>query len=211
MKIVLINGSPHQKGCTYTALGEVAKTLNEEGIASEFFWIGTKPFSGCIDCGSCRTKGKCVIEGDCVNEFVELAKTADGFIFGSPVHYGAASGSIKPFMDRAFFSDLRSHGNAFFLKPAACVLSARRAGTTAAFDQLIKYFTISQMPVISSKYWNMVHGSNPEEVMQDLEGLQVMRVLGRNMAWFLKCKEAGIKAGIPFPQQEENIKTNFIR
>lgn len=211
MRIILINGSPHQKGCTYTALEEIAKTLTEEGVDSEFFWIGRKPISGCIDCGICRSKGNCSIQNDCVNDFVELAKTADGFVFGSPVHYGASSGAIKPFMDRAFFSNMRAGGNAFFLKPAACVLSARRAGTTAAFDQLIKYFTISQMPVISSKYWNMVHGSNPEEVRRDLEGLQVMRILGRNMAWFLKIKEAGIKAGVPFPKQEEKLKTNFIR
>jgi multimeric flavodoxin WrbA len=210
MKVILVNGSPHEKGCTYTAIDEVAKTLNDEGIDTKIFWIGTKPISGCIDCGGCRSKGKCAIT-DCVNEFVELAKTADGFVFGSPVHFASASGAMTSFMDRAFFSNLCSHGNAYYLKPAACVLSARRAGTTAAFDQLNKYFTLSQMPVISSKYWNIVHGQKPEEVKQDLEGLQVMRVLGRNMAWFLKCKEAGIKAGVPFPKQEKNIATNFIR
>jgi multimeric flavodoxin WrbA len=210
MKVILVNGSPHANGCTYTALEEVAKVLNEESIETQIFQVGVKPISGCLGCWTCGKIGKCVIT-DCVNEFTALAKTADGFIFGSPVHYAAASGAITSFMDRVFFSDMLSGGKSFYLKPAAGVVSARRAGTTAAFDQLNKYFSISQMPVISSKYWNMVHGTNPEEVKQDLEGLQIMRVLGRNMAWFLKCKEAGIKAGIPFPKQEENQRTNFIR
>ena len=205
MKVLLVNGSPHSKGCTYTALQEVAKTLNENGIETEFFHIGTKPLSGCIACGKCETTKRCIFT-DRVNEFLDLAKDADGFIFGSPVHYASAGGSITSFMDRVFFAD----GSSFRLKPAAAVVSARRGGTTAAFDQLNKYFTISQMPVISSKYWNMVHGFTPEDVMKDLEGLQIMRVLGRNMAWFLKCKEAGRKAGIPMPEQEELIWTNFI-
>jgi len=205
MKVLLVNGSPHSKGCTYTALQEVAKTLNENGIETEFFQIGTKPLSGCIACGKCETTKRCIFT-DRVNEFLDLAKDADGFIFGSPVHYASAGGSITSFMDRVFFAD----GSSFRLKPAAAVVSARRGGTTAAFDQLNKYFTISQMPVISSKYWNMVHGFTPEDVMKDLEGLQIMRVLGRNMAWFLKCKEAGLKAGIPMPEQEELIWTNFI-
>jgi len=205
MKVLLVNGSPHSKGCTYTALQEVAKTLNENGIETEFFHIGTKPLSGCIACGKCETTKRCIFT-DRVNEFLDLAKDADGFIFGSPVHYASAGGSITSFMDRVFYAD----GSSFRLKPAAAVVSARRGGTTAAFDQLNKYFTISQMPVISSKYWNMVHGFTPEDVMKDLEGLQIMRVLGRNMAWFLKCKEAGRKAGIPMPEQEELIWTNFI-
>ena len=205
MKVLLVNGSPHSKGCTYTALQEVAKTLNENGIETEFFHIGTKPLSGCIACGKCETTKRCIFT-DRVNEFLDLAKDADGFIFGSPVHYASAGGSITSFMDRVFYAD----GSSFRLKPAAAVVSARRGGTTAAFDQLNKYFTISQMPVISSKYWNMVHGFTPEDVMKDLEGLQIMRVLGRNMAWFLKCKEAGLKAGIPMPEQEELIWTNFI-
>lgn len=207
MKVLLVNGSPHAKGCTYTALQEIAKTLEEEGIAAELFHIGTKSISGCTACGVCRKIGKCVIS-DCVNEFRELAKDADGFIFGSPVHYAAASGALTSFMDRLFYSD---RSQSFYLKPAAAIVSARRGGTTAAFDQLNKYFTIAQMPIISSKYWNMVHGNTPEQVMQDLEGLQIMRVLGRNMAWFLKCKEAGLKAGIEFPQRETGIATNFIR
>lgn len=210
MKVLLINGSPHAKGCTYTALCEAAKVLNEEGIETEIVQLGAKPISGCIGCGSCRTKGKCFID-DGVNDFVARAKNADGFIFGSPVHYAAASGAVTAFMDRVFYSDANSGQKAFYLKPGACVISARRAGTTAAFDQLNKYFTIAQMPVISSRYWNMVHGNTPEEVLQDKEGLFTVRTLGRNMAWFLKCKEAGEKAGIPLPKEEEPARTNFIR
>jgi multimeric flavodoxin WrbA len=210
MKVLLVNGSPHAKGCTYTALEEVAKTLNAEGIETEIYQIGTKPLSGCTACGSCRENGRCKIP-DRVNEFLDIAANADGFVFGSPVHFAAAGGAITSFMDRVFFAGMRSAGRIFRLKPAAAVVSARRAGTTAAFDQLNKYFTISEMPVISSKYWNNVHGFTPEDVRKDLEGLQVMRVLGRNMAWFLKCKKAGIKAGVPFPEREEPVSTNFIR
>ena len=206
MKVILVNGSPHKFGCTYTALKEIADTLKEENIESEIFHIGTKPISGCLGCGGCRTAKKCVIN-DCVNEFVELASKADGFIFGSPVHYAAASGAITSFMDRAFDSGSKN----FYLKPAACIISARRAGTTAAFDQLNKYFTISQMPIISSIYWNMVHGSTPDDVKQDAEGLLTMRVLARNMAWFLRCKKAGEEAGVPMPEQEKRVFTNFIR
>lgn len=210
MKVILVNGSPHPNGCTYTALEEVAETLNSEEIETEFFQIGAKPMAGCIACKNCAKAGRCVFN-DCVNDFLDIAKAADGFIFGSPVHYAAAGGSITSFMDRVFYTDLCSGKQSFYLKPAAAVVSARRAGTTAAFDQLNKYFTLAEMPVISSKYWNMVHGSKPEDVKQDLEGLQIMRTLGRNMAWFLKCKEAGIKAGIPFPEHEKNLRTDFIR
>jgi multimeric flavodoxin WrbA len=210
MKVLMVNGSPHPKGCTWTALNEVGMVLNKEGIDTDIFHIGTKPLSGCTGCRSCVEKGKCVFD-DSVNQFLELSASADGFVFGSPVHYAAAAGSMVCFMDRLFYSDLGSGRNSFYLKPAAAVISARRAGTTATLDQLNKYFLIMQMPVISSQYWNMVHGSQPEDVMQDLEGLQTMRTLGRNMAWFLKCKEAGIKAGVPFPVCEERLRTNFIR
>ena len=210
MKVILVNGSPHVKGCTYTALDEVAKSLNKEGIETEIFHIGNKPVSGCIACKTCAKTGKCVVD-DKVNEFRELAAEADGFVFGSPVHYASAGGAVISFLDRVFYSDMCSGKRSFYLKPAAAVVSARRAGTTATFDQLNKYFTISEMPVISSKYWNMVHGHTPEDVQKDLEGLQVMRILGRNMAWFLKCKEAGSKAGVPLPEREESIATNFIR
>jgi len=211
MKVLLVNGSPHVKGCTYTALMEVAQTLGEAGIETEIFYIGTKPLSGCIACGKCAELKRCVFN-DRVNDFLDLAKDADGFVFGSPVHYASAGGSMTSFMDRVFYTDLCSNSRSFYLKPAAAVISARRAGTTATFDQLNKYFTLSEMPVISSRYWNMVHGTSPEDVMKDLEGLQIMRVLGRNMAWFLKCKEAGMNAGVPFPkQEEERIRTNFIQ
>lgn len=209
MNILLVNGSPHPKGCTYTALQEVAGTLNAEGIETRLFQVGTKPLAGCIACKKCAELGRCAFS-DAVNEFVDLAVDADGFVFGSPVHYAAASGAITSFMDRVFYSNSMSGRNAFYLKPAAAVLSARRAGTTAAFDQLNKYFTISEMPVISSRYWNMVHGAEPEDVKKDLEGLQTMRVLARNMSWFLKCKEAGRNAGVPLPVKEEVIRTNFI-
>ena len=210
MKVLLVNGSPHEKGCTYTALMEIAGTLEKEGISTEIFWIGNRPISGCIDCRTCIERKKCIFE-DKVNEFLAIAKNSDGFIFGTPVHYASASGAMTSFMDRLFFADMLSGRKSFCLKPAAAVISARRAGTTATFDQINKYFTISQMPIISSRYWNMVHGATPEDVKKDLEGMQIMRVLAKNMAWFLKCKEAGTKAGVPFPEQEESIFTNFIR
>lgn len=210
MKVLLVNGSPHEKGCTYTALSEVAKTLNEEKVDTEIFWIGTKPLAGCIACKSCAKTGHCVFN-DRVNEFLDIAGNADGFIFGTPVHYGAAGGAITSFMDRLFYSNMLGGRQSFYLKPAAAVISARRAGTTATFDQLNKYFTISEMPIISSRYWNMVHGAKPEEVEKDLEGMQTMRILARNMAWFLKCKEAGKVSGVQPPVKEEITFTNFIR
>lgn len=206
MKVILVNGSPHKEGCTYTALCEVSKSLNENGIETEIINLAGDDIIACRACGACAKLGRCVID-DKVNEFVEKAKEADGFVFGSPVHYAAASGILTSFMGRAFYSGK----GVFAFKPAACVVSARRAGTTAAFEQINKFFTISQMPIISSRYWNMVHGSKPEDVLKDEEGMQIMRVLGRNMAWFLKIKEAGEKAGILTPEQEENIRTNFIR
>lgn len=210
MKVILVNGSPHEKGCTFTALGEVAGALQSEGIDTEIFQVGMKPLAGCIACRKCRETGKCVF-GDRVNDFLEVAGSFDGFVFGSPVHYAAASGAITSFMDRAFYADSQAGKKSFYLKPAAAVASARRAGTTATLDQLNKYFGLMEMPVVSSRYWNMVHGTTPDEVRLDLEGMQIMRMLGRNMAWLLKCKEAGIRAGIPFPAREENVYTNFIR
>jgi len=210
MKVLLVNGSPHKKGCTYTALTEVAETLKKEGIKTEIFWIGIKPLAGCTACMTCSKKGRCMFD-DSVNEFLDIAKDADGFIFGSPVHFAAASGAMTSFMDRVFYTDLMAGRQSFYLKPAAAVVSARRAGTTATFDQLNKYFTIMEMPVISSRYWNMVHGAQPKDVAKDLEGLQIMRILARNMAFFLKCKEAGLKAGVQLPVREENVWTNFIR
>lgn len=207
MKVLLVNGSPHEFGCTYTALAEAAKTLENEGISTEFFWLGTKPLSGCIGCGTCRKAGKCVFD-DKVNEFLEKAKEADGFLFGSPVHYAAASGALTSFMDRAFYAGAKE---LYALKPAAAVVSARRAGTTAAFEHINKYFTISEMPVISSCYWNMVHGSKPDDVKQDEEGLYTMRLLAKNMAFFLKCKKIALENGLTLPEKEPRVFTNFIR
>lgn len=211
MKVLLVNGSPHKEGCTYTALTEVEKSLNKEGIETDIFWIGNKPISGCIACKACVKLKKCVFNNDKVNEFIEIAKDYDGFIFGTPVHWAAASGAIISFLDRVFYADSCGGRKSFYLKPAATVISARRAGTTATFDQINKYFGILQMPIITSQYWNMVHGAKPEEVKQDLEGMQIMRTLGKNMAFFLKCKEAGIKAGVKLLEVEPTVFTNFIR
>ena len=208
MKVLLINGSSKSKGCTYTALTEVEKQLQKQGIETEIFHIGTKAISGCLGCGVCHTKGRCFMK-DSVNEFLDKVAESDAFVFGSPVHFASASGNLTSFMDRVFFTDLAS--KAFNNKPAAAVISARRAGTTATFDQINKYFTMSNMPIVSSQYWNMVHGATPDQVKQDLEGLQTMRTLGRNMAFLLKCKEAGLKNGVKMPEQEAAIFTNFIR
>lgn len=212
MKVLLFNGSPHKNGCTYTALNEIAKTLKEEGIDSEIYQIGTGSITPCRACYACSKLGKCVINDDDVNNFIDYAKDFDGFIFGSPVHYGSACGGITAFLDRAFFTAFQSgRGDIFLHKPGAAVASARRAGTTAALDQLNKYFAITQMPMISGRYWNMVHGATAEQVEQDLEGMQNMRILARNMAWHLKCLEAAKNAGVSMPKTEETVFTNFIR
>ena len=211
MKVLLVNGGPHKNGCLNTALEIVAKSLNEEGIDTEIFWIGVKPIAGCIACKTCAKTGKCIFD-DVVNEFVEKAQEVDGFIFGSPVHYAGATGAITSFMDRVFYSaSLGGKSDRFLFKPASTVISARRAGTTATYDQLNKYFGITQMPIISSRYWNMVHGATPEEVKKDEEGIQIMEILGKNMAYYLKCIQAGREKGIEPPKQEETHYTNFIR
>lgn len=211
MKALLINGSPRRQGCTYTALSEAASALNEEGIEADFYWIGNKPIGGCIGCFQCANKKQCVFD-DKVNEFTKLATNYDGFIFGSPVYYSGMNGSLMSFMDRVFFSATAQEPHPFRFKPAAAVVSARRAGTTSALDQINKYFFHQQMPIAASRYWNMVHGNTPEEVKQDEEGMQIMRYLGRNMAWLLRLKEAGEAAGVQTPKQEEKrIATNFIR
>jgi len=206
MKVILVNGSPREKGCTYTALCEVAGVLQKNGIETEIFHVGTKPISGCLACGKCFRTGKCIID-DCVNVFLEKVPGADGFVFGSPVHYAAVSGQLASFMHRVFYG--KSH--MFRGKPGAAVVSCRRGGAATAFDQINKYFTISGMPVVSSQYWNQVHGSTPEQVVQDEEGMQTMRTLGNNMAWLLKCIEAGREKGILFPEGEKPLRTDFIR
>lgn len=208
MKVLLVNGSPHENGCTARALTEIKVTLEECGIEAEIFNIGNGAIAGCRGCRACFTLGKCVIE-DKVNEFAELCKSADGFIFGSPVYYASANGALIAFMDRLFYSDKCGKNNYFAFKPAAAVASARRAGTTPTLDQLNKYFAISSMPIITSTYWNEVHGSTASEVEQDLEGLRTMRNLARNMAWFLKMKEAAADVG--HPVVEYKPFTNFIR
>lgn len=206
-KVLLVNGSGNEHGCTFTALSEVAAALEQEGVETEIFQLGKGAIRDCIGCGGCRKTGACVFDDDMVHEFVEKAKTADGFVFGTPVYYAHPSGRILSFMDRVFYSS----GAVFAFKPAAAVASARRAGTTASLDVMNKYFSISRMPVVSSNYWNMVHGNRPEEVKQDLEGLQIMRGIGQNMAWLLRCIEAGKAAGISYPESEAKVRTNFIR
>lgn len=211
MRVLLINGSPNEKGCTFTALSEVGKALREAGAEADHFWIGRGDVAGCTGCDACEKLTGCV-KDDVVNRFTALAGNYDGFVFGSPVYFSGMNGAMMSFMDRAFYSGTRAGKSLFAYKPAAAVVSARRAGTTSALDQMNKYFLYAQMPVIPSRYWNMVHGNTPEEVLRDEEGLQIMRVLGRNMAWFLRLKEAGEAAGVPLPEQEaRRISTNFIR
>ena len=206
MKVLLVNGSPHEHGCTYTALNEMEGVFAKHGIETEIFWIGIRPISGCMGCNQCLESGRCCMT-DSVNLFLDKAEKADGFIFGSPVHFASAAGALTSFMDRVFYGRAKMFSN----KPAASVASCRRGGSTTTFDQLNKYFTISNMPVVSSNYWNAVHGNTPEEVAQDIEGLQTMRILGRNMAWLLKCIEAGKQAGVNPPAFEARTNTNFIR
>ena len=204
MKVILVNGSPHEKGCTYTALKEIENTLNNQDIESEIFWLGNKPISGCLGCGSCLKTGKCFIN-DKVNEFLDKVEEADGFIFGTPVHFASASGMITSFMDRVFYG----RSNLFKNKPSAGIVSCRRGGASSTFDMLNKYFSMNNMPIVTSQYWNMVHGNKPEEVEQDLEGMQTMRTLANNMAWLLKCINAGKKAGIELPKNETIVRTNL--
>lgn len=207
MKVLLINGSPHEKGCTYTALAEVVKGISEYGVETEIFHIGRSIVTGCTECGGCTGKGRCAFTQDTVNAALDKAEGCDGFVFGSPVHYAGVSGNMKSFLDRLFYAG----GGLLAFKPGAAVSSARRAGTTATFEQLTKYFAINSMPIVSSHYWNMVHGHDPSETMQDLEGLQIMRALGRNMGWLLRSIEAGKKSGVDMPAREQRIKTSFIR
>ena len=207
MKVLLVNGSPRAKSCTYTALTEVAKALEADGIETEIFQVGAKPVRDCIACMKCRELKKCVFDDDVANALIEKAKTADGFVFGSPVYYAHPSGILLSVLDRAFYAG----GYAFAGKPGASVVSARRGGTAASFDVINKYFGITQMPVVSSSYWNMVYGKTPDEVRQDEEGLQTMRNIGHNMAYLLKCMQAGKEQGILPPQNNVSVRTNFIR
>lgn len=206
MKVLLINGSFRRHGCTYTALCEVAQILNINGIETEIFHVGSKAIRGCMGCGVCREKGECIDNSDAVNECLKLFKEVDGVIIGSPVHYASGSGLITSFMDRLFYA---SNFDKRF-KVGASVVSCRRGGASATFDQLNKYFTIAQMPIVSSQYWNSVHGNTPEEVRRDLEGMQTMRVLGTNMAFLIKSIALG-KEEYGLPDIEAKLTTNFIR
>jgi multimeric flavodoxin WrbA len=203
MKVLLVNGSPREKGCTYTALCEVDSALEKNGVQSEIFHIGAGAQQGCVACFKCREIDKCVFDDKIYDELSAKMTAADGIVIGSPVYYAGPNGSLCALLDRVFFSS----GDNFYHKPAAAVVSCRRGGASSAFDRLNKYFTISQMPVVTSQYWNSVHGHTPDEVRLDLEGLQVMRVLRNNMAWLLKS----IESGSPPPASEEKrVFTNFI-
>ncbi len=205
MKVLLVNGSSRPNGCTATALSAVEKALIAEGIDTETLFIGNEPLSDCIACGKCRQTGACVFD-DIANRLAKKALACDGFVFGSPVYYAHPSARLQAVLDRAFYSASRN----FAFKPAAAVLSARRAGNTASFDVINKYFTLSCMPVVSSTYWNHVHGAEPEQVLQDVEGLMTMTNIGKNMAWLIKCIELAKQSGLNHPVNEK-VFTNFIR
>ncbi len=209
MNVLLLNGSPNESRCTYTALRAVANELEANGIETEFAWIGTDAIRGCIGCGGCakRGEGRCIFDDDVVNGLIEKAVSADGLVIGSPVYYAGANGALLSVLDRMFYAA----GAKLRFKPGAAVASARRAGTTLTIDQINKYFQINCMPVVSSNYWPMVHGQSADDVRKDEEGLQIMRILGRNMAWMLQSLEAARAAGINAPEVEPKIKTNFIR
>jgi multimeric flavodoxin WrbA len=206
LKVLLLNGSPHKNGCTHTALTTVAEELTSAGIEARIVHMGTKPITGCMACRKCMDTGYCVIEDDPVNEIVDLLKESDGFVVGSPVYFAAPNGTLCSLLDRVFYYK----AGAYALKPAAAIVSCRRAGSTAALDQLHKYFMLASMPVVSSVYWNMVHGDTPDDVRQDAEGLQIMRMLGKNMAWLLQCIHAS-RDSVALPRTEKRIFTNFVR
>ena len=204
MKVLLINGSPNAHGCTYTALSEVAKTLEENGISTEIVHVGHLKIRGCISCGKCTPDGHCVFD-DIVNEVGDKMRAADGLVVGSPVYYASSNATLNALLDRMFFSNRTD----LTMKVGACVVSARRGGCSSTFDQLNKYFTISGMPIASSQYWNSVHGFTPDDVRKDREGLQVMRALGRNMAFLIKSIALG-KEQFGLPEKEKRVATNFI-
>lgn len=206
MKVLLINGSPNEHGCTYTALSEVASALNQQNVETEILYLGKTPIAGCIACGKCYESGKCVFQ-DKVNDVLDKIEEYDGLVLGSPVYYAGPAGQLCAFLDRLFYcSKGRMAG-----KIGASVVSCRRGGASAAYDRLNKYFSISNMHIAGSQYWNQVHGSTPEDVRKDEEGLQTMRTLGQNMAWLLKNREAAKENGVAFPQYEARVSTNFIR
>lgn len=209
LKVLLVNGSPHEKGCVFTALNEIAESLKNSHVASDIFWLGNNPIAGCTGCQACLGRREC-FRKDLVNDFVRLMDSYDGFVFGTPVHYAAASGAITSFLNRVFMID-EYNDNHFSGKPAAAIATCRRSGGSAALDQLNKYMLDCNMPIVPAHYWNIVHGNTPEEIRRDEEGLRTMRILGQNMAWLLQCIEAGRRDGILLPEYEPPVMTNFIR
>ncbi len=205
MKVILLNGSPREKGCTYTGLRIIAEQLEKNGVESQMFWVGNRPVIGCTACLSCKKTGKCAYGQDMVNTVAEAMKEADGFIVGSAVHYAGATGAATSFLDRLFYSMDRRF---LKMKFGASIVSCRRGGASAAFDQLNKYFTINQMPIVSSCYWNQIHGNTPEEVYRDEEGVRTLKVLANNMAYLIKCKQ---QSNLELPEEPEPAMTNFIR
>lgn len=209
MKVILLNGSAKPKGCTWTSLHEMEQLLNADGIETETIFIGNEPIRDCTACMKCKTElvNQCAFDDGGVNEFIEKAKAADGFVFASPVYYAHPSGRILSFLDRVYYSS----ASVLRHKPACAVVNTRRAGTTAALDVLNKFISYAEMPLVTSSYWNLTHGVKPEDVFQDEEGLQTIRNLARNLSWVLRCVEAGKQAGIVPPENEYAARTNFVR
>lgn len=208
MKVILVNGSPNARGCTFTGLSIIQEQLAKNGVDSEIFQVGNKPVRGCIGCRVCKQPGKtgrCVFNDDMVNTVGEALKEADGIILGSAVHFASATGAATSFFDRLFYSTEKETKR---LKFGAAIVSCRRGGNSATFDQLNKYFTISEMPVVSSCYWNGIHGYTPEDVYADEEGVRILRTLANNMAYLIQCKK---QAGVELPEELPGAMTNFVR
>lgn len=206
MKVLLLNGSPHVNGTTKRALSIVAEELNANGVTTEILDVGNKRVAGCMACGACSKTGYCVFDDKFIDTIVKKIEESDGLVVGSPVYFASINGTLKSILDRIFCSK-----KSFANKVGASVVVARRAGTTASFDIINKYFAISSMPIVTSNYWNMVHGSNGDQAEQDIEGVQTMKVLAKNMAWLIKCINLGVENGVNPPELEPKIKTNFIR
>ena len=205
MKVLLLNGSPHKKGCTFVALNEMVKVFEEKGIEAELVQVGNLALPGCIACGFCGRNGRCV-RNDIVNELAPKFEAADGLVVGSPVYYGGPNATLTAVLDRLFYSTSFDKS----LKVGAAVTSCRRGGNETTFDRLNKYFGISGMPIAGGQYWNGIHGANAEQAMQDAEGLQSMRTLARQMAFLMQSIELG-KAQLGLPETEPHLWTNFIR
>lgn len=209
MKVMMLNGSPHEAGCTAEALKVMRERFHSAGIETEVFWVGTEPISGCTGCKACLETHRCCIE-DGVNVFLERMDGCDALVIAGPVHFASAPGAMISFLDRAFYV-ARMHRRPFAGKPAAVIVSTRRMGTTSAIDVLMKYVTYMEMPLVSGRYWAAVHGSVPEEIYRDEEGLQTVKDVADNMAWLMRCLECAKKAGIEMPEKDPLPKTNFVR